>query len=171
MGERLGRAAAILVASMLAAPALASCGGSTPPEPRVAVVEAFTIPGEGELAVYLSLSNTGGRDEIVGAALVGPDAGRADRITLHAAVERDGLSIMQPAASIEVTADAVTGLDPGRAHLMLEGLDGPVGMGDELQLEIRFRRSAALRATVQVVTADEALERIEAGDGSGSGPR
>jgi len=136
------------------------CGASSPDDPAVSVVDAYTIPGEGSLAIYLTLANEGGGDDIVGAALSGPDEGRAERITLHRTVARDGLSTMTPADRLPVAAGARTALEPGAGHLMVEGLQGAVELGDTLQLTLELDRSGPLEATVEVVTVEEALDRL-----------
>lgn len=149
---------ATAVAGLLALSA--ACGSGPEAAPEITVLDAFTIPGEQSLAVYLTLANDGGSDRIVGAELAGGDTGRAQRITLHETVERQGLSVMQPVDHISIPAGTRTALEPGGGHLMLEGLVGAVALGDTLTLTIRFDRSEPLTATVRVITVDAALDRL-----------
>lgn len=155
--------ATVLALLFAVAAAVGGCGGSVQPAPDVELLDAFTIPGEEDLALYLTLANGGGSDRIVGAELTGPDAGRAERITLHRGVERNGLTIMEPADHIDVPGGTGTALEPGGGHLMLEGLSAPVALGDSLQISIRLDRSPPLTGPVEVVTVEEALDRLHQG--------
>lgn len=151
---------------VLTAIATATACTGTEPAPEVRVVDAFTIPGDTALAVYLVLENGGGADHLVGASLAGDDAALAARITLHATEDRGGLSTMVPAERIRVRADEATALGPGGGHLMLEGLTRPVELGDELALTLVFDRGGPMATTVQVIEADAAMDRIDRAGGS-----
>lgn len=150
--------------ALVAVLGVAGCGSSSDAPPEIVVLDAFTIAGEDSLAVYLTLANEGGVTQLTGAELVGPDRGRVREITLHQTVDRDGLAIMEDTDAIEVAGGTVTGLDPGRAHLMLEQLTRPVRLGDELHLRLHFASGPDREVTVETVTVDEALARIEEED-------
>src|SRR5690606_28452389 len=117
---------------------VAACAAGADEPPEVTVVDAYTIPGEGSLAIYLALANEGGGDHIVGASLTGADRGRAEEISLHRTVERAGLSIMEPTERLAVPGDTRTALEPGGGHLMVEGLADEVVLGDQLELVIEL---------------------------------
>ena len=161
-------AAVVAVAVAVAALGLGACARSSEAEPAVSVVDAYTIPGEGSLAIYLTLANEGGGDHIVGAALSGPDEGRAERISLHRTVERDGLATMTPTDRLPVPGGTDTALEPGGGHLMVEGLVDPVELGDTFELTVELERSGPLEATVEVIDVDEALARLVGDEGAGS---
>lgn len=146
-----------LVVDALFAATACSSGGEAGPD--ITIVDAFMTPGEDTLAVYLTISNDGGEDDITDAAAPGD----AQRVTLHQSVDRNGLSVMEPAEEIDVAAGSTTALDPGKAHLMLEGLTRPYEVGDELQLDVTFAKSGTIRTIVQVIEADEALDRLVEG--------
>lgn len=160
-GDRRTPLGAGSAVALLAGLVLAACSGAAEPAPQVEVVDAFTIPGSGSLAVYLELANAGGPDRIVGAALVGDDRDLTSTITLHETVVRDGLSIMEPSASIDVAGDARTALEPGGGHLMLDDLTEPVALGDQLSLELQLERSGTIPTTVTVVSVEEALSHLD----------
>jgi hypothetical protein len=152
-----------LAAAAAIALAAAGCSKTPSPPPAITVVDAFTTPGDQSLAVYFSLTNEGGSDRIVAAELAGADAGLAERVTLHATVERNGLAVMEPAERIDVAADSDTALSPGGGHLMLQGITAPVVLGDELELAVIFERSGTVETTVVVVPTEDALGRLQAG--------
>lgn len=151
-------------AAALAAVLVAGCWRASAAPPAVEVLDAYTIPGEGSLAVYLTLGNAGGDDAIVGARLRDGAAPRVERITLHRTVERDGRTTMRPAERLEVPGGSATALGPGGGHLMLEGMTSPVALGDSLELTVELDRSGPVDVTVTVVTADEALARLREED-------
>lgn len=147
------RAVLILIVALLG---VGACSSADEPMPDIAIVDAFMTPGADSAAVYLTIANDGGADDITGA----DSPGNAGSVTLHQSVDRNGLSVMEPADEIEVAGQSTTALDPGKAHLMLEELTRSYEVGDELQLDVTFAKSGTIRTVVQVIEADEALDRL-----------
>lgn len=149
----------IVLASVALMYATACTGEST--DPDVTVMDAFTIPGERTVAVYVKIDNAGGADRIVGAELSGVDGAIGESVSLHRSVEQDGLSIMEPVSSLEIPADSSTALVPGQGHLMIEELARPIVDGDRLQLTVRFDLSPPETVTVRTVSVEDALAALE----------
>jgi copper(I)-binding protein len=150
------RRIALALAVALALALTAACSTSEQAAPDIEIVDAFMTPGDSTIAVYLTISNGGGPDEIIGAE----SSDVTELVTLHQAKQRDGLSVMEPTATIVVGGNSTTALNPGKAHLMLEALARPYDVGDEIPLEVTFERSGVITTTVQVIGADEALDRV-----------
>lgn len=147
--------------AVLIAFTLGACGfGCTSAQaaPQLEVVDAFATPGSDTVAVYVQIANAGGPDELTGATVLRPWS--ADAVTLHQTRNSNGLSTMVPVEAIEIAGDGPTSLGPGQAHLMLEGLDAPLALGDELRLRLTFHTSAPQVVTVNVIDPADALERI-----------
>jgi copper(I)-binding protein len=145
---------------VVTATAGACASGADQAEPELTVLDGFTVPGAASIAAYLTIRNEGGPDALVGAALGGPDAGRAESITLHRAVIEDGLALMRSVERIEVPARSERALEPGGAHIMIERLREPVELGEVLMLVLDFERSGHLEIEITAVTSDEALARL-----------
>lgn len=150
----------LLVSVVVAGLVLASCGASAA-EPDLRVVDAFTIPGDRSIAVYLQIDNAGGADRIVDVAVTDDDGDLARSVSLHRTVERDGLAVMEPVDGLTVAADSRTALMPGRGHVMIEGLQRPIAPGDRLTLTVHFDRSPTTEVTVRVITVDEAMAALD----------
>lgn len=149
--------------------------GSADAAPAIAVVDAYTVPGAGSVAIYLTLDNDGGADRIVGAELAGADGELAEHVSLHHVREHDGLTTMEPVDDLPVAAHGRTVLGPGGAHLMVEGLHRPIELGDTVAVRLHFEHHEPLTATATAVDADTALDRREGhtgghdDDGGGGG--
>lgn len=139
---------------------LGACSG-TIRAPEVRFVDAFATTGAEAAAAYLVLDNTGGEDELVAVELRGTDAGLARTVSMHTTTDRDGISVMERADTIEVRADGRTELAPGGTHLMLEGLRRPIEPGQRLQIRLLLARGGPLDAEVEVIAVEDALDRAE----------
>lgn len=136
------------------------CGDHEAEPSRVVVRDSFTAEGTMGLAVYLDVDNQGGPDAIVGARLLPPDEALAGRVTLHRTGERDGLTTMEPTEAIELAGTTTGALGPAEAHIMLEDVDQDVAAGRTIALAVELRRGDDIPTEVQVVTADEAVQRL-----------
>lgn len=118
--------------------------------PDVEVAEAEVIsagPGQ-DTAVYLTLVNHGGGDELTGVR-----ADVAEQAVLHFHDARSGEIVMAASGSHPVEARAATTLGPGEKHVMLEGLRQDLAAGDEVTLTLQFANSDDTTVTLDVVAA------------------
>ncbi|MCD9624705.1 copper chaperone PCu(A)C [Rhabdothermincola salaria] len=152
--------AALVAAALVVLAGLAGWwpgGGGADAEPALAFASgvATPAPAEGNTAVYVSLTNDGGSDR-----LLGVDTDVAERATLHATEQRDGLVLMTGRDDYPVPGDTTVVFQPGGAHVMLEGLRRPLEVGDRLEVVLEFERSASRTLMVEVVSLSEVTEVV-----------
>jgi copper(I)-binding protein len=104
-----------------------------------------TPPGARTGAIYLTLSNDGAADSLVGAATEA-----ADRAELHTHVHENGMMAMLEVESIGLPAGGTTRLKPHGDHVMLFGLRGPLVAGEALNLTLEFSLGAPLTVAVPI---------------------
>ncbi len=75
------RRIALALAVALALALTAGCSTSEQAAPDIEIVDAFMTPGDSTIAVYLTISNGGGPDEIIGAE----SSDVTELVTLHQA--------------------------------------------------------------------------------------
>ena len=127
--------------------ALAGCGGASP---RIKVSDAWaraTAPGQTGGAIYATIVNDGGADELVG---VSTGAGNA---MLHSNESVDGVARMRMMAALPVPARSRVTLAPGAVHVMLGGLKAPLAAGSRFPATFTFAKSGARTVEVAVVAA------------------
>ena len=121
-----------------------------------AVRDAWTTPGDSAVAVYLTIDNRGGADQLIGAS-----TDRAATVQLMDGgvdmSEGDG-SRGGAAPRLDLPTGA-TELGPGGHHLMLVGLSAPLAAGDTVPLRLDLREAGLVRTEVEVVTPGEAADR------------
>jgi copper(I)-binding protein len=159
LGARVGAgvlvAAAIVLLAGVAGWWPTSDGPSAAPEVRFAAGYATPAPEGGATAIYLSLTNDGGADQLVGVESVD-----AERASLHRTEQEDGYVVMADQVAYPVPAEGSVVFQPGGAHVMLEGLTREVEVGDELALTLRFERSPERRVVAEVVGLSEVVEVV-----------
>lgn len=146
-------AAALVAVALLSWP---SPGPGAPPDIRAELAVATAAPASGASAVYLSLTNEGGDDRLVGVVTAGA-AG-----SLHTVEVDDGMVVMAEHDGWEVPAGTDVTFPPGGAHVMLEALDEGLDPGEEVALELRFERSEPVLVRAEVVAPDEVVDRTAA---------
>lgn len=147
----------------------ASCGdgGSTTGHPKIVVSDAVAgASGANDAAAYLVLRNTGPQD-----ALVGVDVDGGASATVHRTTTSDGRAQMRHVESMEVPADGELRLDPGGSHIMIEGLEAPLDVGDRLRLTLHFERAPDQRVTVVAVPLESLPDRLGSARREESGAR
>jgi copper(I)-binding protein len=124
--------------------------GSAEAEPVTATAAWIraTPPGARTAAAYLTLTNAGPADRLLGATT---PAARA--VEVHTHVLEGGMQRMLPLADLPVPAGAAVTLEPGGLHLMLVDLTAPLEAGARVVLSLRFAVSGALELEVPVVDA------------------
>lgn len=147
-----GVATAIPVVLVLGAGAC----GTDPGPPDVQVASALVTEGDQVTAAYVTLTNEGGGDRLVGAS-----SPVADRVVLHETVEQDGLLLMRLAEDgFAVPAGGDLALVPGGAHIMLEELVAPLHAGEHVTLTLDLAESGPVTADAEVVSQIELNERL-----------
>lgn len=116
---------------------------------------ATAAPAGGSASLYLSVTNDGGADDLVGIRTVS-----AERATLHRTQIDDGYVLMSDESDYPVPAEGTLVFQPGGAHVMLEGLVGPLVVGGQFEVTLEFKRSAPKTVTVQVVTLSEIVDLV-----------
>ena len=136
------------IAVLLAA---ASCSA---PGPKLSAHDAWAreTGGGNVAAAYVTISNQGGADRLVG---VRASIGGA---TLHESSLEDGVARMRPVAAAEglvVPSNGRLLLAPGGAHVMITGLDKPLQAGDRFRLTLLFDKTAPKQVAVEVRPAGQ----------------
>ena len=131
--------------------ALAACSA---PGPKISAHDAWAREtGASDMAaVYVTIENKGGADELTGVRANIADA------TLHETTMEDGVMRMRPIEAgqgLVVPSNGKLVLAPGGAHVMLMGLRKPLTNGDRFDVTLLFDRSRPERVTVTVRPAVE----------------
>lgn len=122
-------------------------GAAEPP----AIAEAWireTPPGARTAAAYLTITNHGPADRLLGAAT--PAAGTVE---LHTHVVENGMSRMVRLAEVNLPAGQAVKLEPGGLHLMLLDVAMPLAAGSSVSLSLHFAQAGAVELEVPVVDA------------------
>jgi copper(I)-binding protein len=138
----------LLTALLSLTPAL---GFAAPPLAVTAAWARATPPGVTTAAVYLTVTNDGGADRLLGASSTA-----ARQLLLHAEIEEHGMQHMHQLDGLEVPAHGSVELAPGHMHLMLVDLAAPLKPGDTLKLTLHFEKAGDL--TIDVPVHDGRLE-------------
>ena len=99
-----------------------------------------TAPRQPAGAVYVTLRNTGARDD----RLIGAATPIAETSGLHTTRNDGGIMRMRPVKVVEVPAGAAATLAPGGQHIMLVGLTEPLEVGNLLPLTLTFERAGTV---------------------------
>ena len=138
----------VALASVLALPAPAA---ADVPKASVHVGDAWATAPLGAAkngAAFMTLHNVGADD----ADLIGAASDAAERVELHRSSMEDGVMRMTPVDRIAVPARSHTALRPGGYHVMLIGA-GDIGVGDTVDLQLRFDRVPDRTVSLPVVQA------------------
>jgi periplasmic copper chaperone A len=134
---------------MLAALALAACGGSGGATGGITVSDAWARPSpmmERAGAAYLVIQNNGAAED----KLLSVESDVAQTIELHETKETNGMMAMSPVPNIPVPANGKAELKPGGFHVMLIGLTRELKVGDKVQLTLNFEKAGKIPVTAEV---------------------
>ncbi len=106
-------------------------------------------------AAYMILQNTGAVPD----RLIGGSTPVATQVQLHTHVMEGGVAKMRPVDAIEVAPGQPTVLEPGGAHVMLQGLTQKLEEGTTMPLTLVFEHAGK-------VTLEVPVEGIMAGTGT-----
>jgi len=132
----------LLTAFLLLAPALGVAA------PAITIAGAWaraTPPGATTAAAYLTVTNDGAADRLLGAS-----SPAARQLLLHAEVEEHDTQHMRQLASLEVPARASVALSPGHMHLMLVGIAAPLKPDETVKVTLHFEKAGDITLDVPV---------------------
>ncbi len=138
----------LLSALLLLAPAF---GVTAPPVSVTAAWARATPPGVTTAAAYLTVTNEGAADRLLGAS-----SPVARQVLLHAEVEEHGMQHMRQLEGVEVPAHGNVDLAPGEMHLMLVDIAAPLKPDTTIKMTLRFEKAGDL--TIDVPVRDGRLE-------------
>lgn len=95
--------------------------------------------------IYLTVTDHGGPDQLI--AVSSPVAKHA---SLHRNHMVNGVMVMDPVASLPVSADQPLWLAPGGYHVMLEGLVHPLDAETHVRLTLTFAKAGPISVDVTV---------------------
>ena len=143
------RRALVVNVVLLAALALAACGGSGGTTGGITVSDAWARSSpmmERAGAAYLAIQNNGAAED----KLLSVESDVARTIELHETKESGGMMEMSPVPNIPVSAKGRTELKPGGFHVMLIGLNRELKAGDKVQLTLNFEKAGKVPVTAEV---------------------
>jgi len=164
----------MLAGTVLAGAVLTACGGRGPgnAESRVVarsgaieVIDAY-LPDPASpsvAAVYLTVRNTGSIPD----ALIGATSNIAATTAMHTEVELGSYEVMAPLSRLLVAPHGEASLIPGHDHVMLEGLNQPLKVGQTVMVTLRFANAGELAVPVRVVPLDGIVDGLGAMPGMG----
>jgi periplasmic copper chaperone A len=115
---------------------------------QVTVADAWiraTPPGVKTAAAYLTLTNAGAAEALVGAA-----SPAARVVELHTSMQMNGMQHMQAVESIPLPTGTAVELAPGGLHIMLIDIAAPLEPGQSVPLTLRFASGKELALEVVV---------------------
>lgn len=154
--------ALLLVAGLLFAKFVGTpADAPTPGQPAAVTVAALTltgvwvaepIPGQANTAAYVSITNAGADERLIGVAT---PVGQAAH--LHRTVVEGGVSRMESVDAVIIPSGGSVTFAPGGLHIMLMGLNGELAEGGRVPLTLRFLEAGD-------VTVDAPVRRRGAGE-------
>lgn len=107
---------------------------------------------------YLVIKNHSDAD----ITLVGASTPRADRVSIHETLMKDGVMRMQSLKSgLTISAGEVVELKPHSYHLMLEKLVEPLKAGERIPLRLEFKGADAMDVELSVQSLDADMGQKE----------
>ncbi|RBW50698.1 copper chaperone PCu(A)C [Marinobacter sp. F3R11] len=117
-----------------------------------------TPPGTPMGVGYLVIRNHGNKDVI----LVSASTPRADHVSIHETLMKDGVMRMQPVKNgLAVPAGGAVELKPHSYHLMLEELVSPLKEGELIPVTLEFEGAEAIDVELSVQSLDADMEMPE----------
>ncbi|SOB76349.1 hypothetical protein SAMN04488490_2034 [Marinobacter sp. LV10R510-11A] len=117
-----------------------------------------TPPGTPMGVGYLVIRNHGDRD----ITLISASTPRADRVSIHETLMKDGVMRMQPLKSgLKISAGEAVELKPYSYHLMLEKLTEPLKEGESIPLTLEFEDAGAIDVELSVQSLDADMKEPE----------
>lgn len=127
-----------------------------------AFARASAVPTARAGTVYMTLMNHGaGADRLLSITTKA-----ATSAGLHETKEVDGVVKMLPLDALEIPVNGMVEMKPGGLHIMLMGLNGPLKMGETLELQLTFERAGVVDVEARIgEVAAEAHAHAEGSSG------
>lgn len=117
-----------------------------------------TPPGTSMGVGYLVIRNHGERD----ITLVGVSTPRADHVSIHETLMKDGVMRMQPLKKgLTISAGESAEFKPSSYHLMLEKLTKPLKEGENIPLALEFENAEIVDVELSVQSLDADMKMPE----------
>ena len=115
---------------------------------KISITGAFareTVAGQTVGSGFLKIKNTGALDKLVSASTsVGSE------VQIHTMSMEGNVMKMSQIPYIEIPANGSVELTPGGMHLMIMGLKGPVKVGDNIKIKLKFSNSGEVEVNFPV---------------------
>lgn len=109
---------------------------------------ARIVPGARSGAVYLTIHNKSGQDDL----LLAVDSPAATTTAVHESVVKDGVATMAPVpGGVSLPNHGELTMRPGSMHIMLTKVAGALEAGDTLPVKMVFRDAGSLEFDVPIV--------------------
>ena len=106
------------------------------------------LPGDMPGAGYVRLHNPSD----TGVTLTGAHSDAFQHTEMHMSREKDGMASMQAIPRLEIAAGESLDFAPKGYHLMFMKRVAPLGVGDEVEVELRFEDHPPLPVTFEVIS-------------------
>lgn len=117
-----------------------------------------TPPGTPMGVGYLVIRNHGDSD----ITLISASTPRADRVSIHETLMKDGVMRMQPLKSgLKISAGETVELKPNSYHLMLEKLTERLKEGESIPLTLEFKGAVAIEVELNVQPLNADMKELE----------
>jgi periplasmic copper chaperone A len=139
----------LLLAAFTAGAMLGAASAARAAPPTIQVENAWIPqppPGAQVAAAYLTLRNTGR----MAVFLVGVSSPVASNAMVHRTMVMNGESMMMPVERLAVAPGQTVTLKPDAMHVMLDGLHGPLKVGQQVPLVLRFAGGAEIHVSALV---------------------
>lgn len=146
----LAAAAAALLVALVAGcgSSNSSAGGVTV---RQATIDKPANPQQGAMRFVIA------NDSDVDDALTGASSPMAERASIHRTTEdAEGRSSMEMVKELRIPAGGEVTFDPGTYHVMLEGFERPLRVGDEVPVTFTFEQAGKKKVMAKVIEAGDA---------------
>jgi hypothetical protein len=134
---------------VLAAFALAACGGSGPQTHGLHVENGWATPTPGGVNVsagYVTIVN----DSDAADALTAAASPRATSVDLHEMSMDGAVMRMRAVAAVPIGAHRRVTLGPGGTHLMFNGVTAPFAEGQRIPVQLTFEHAGAVSVELPV---------------------
>jgi copper(I)-binding protein len=136
-----------ILATVVAALALVVGACASPTSVSVSDVWVRPAPAGGETAAYLTVTNGGGKDDV----LVGVSTPDAQTAGLHqTSTDASGMTGMAHTDAIVIPAGGTVELKAGGYHVMLTGVTRDLTIGGSIKLVLTFEQSGVINIVAQV---------------------
>jgi periplasmic copper chaperone A len=108
-----------------------------------------TVAGQPAGGAFLTLVNAGTSAD----RLVGASSPAADHVELHTMRLDGDVMKMREVDAIDLPAGQSVALEPGKLHLMLQGLKAPLKVGSRFPLSLKFEKGEPVTVDVEVESA------------------